>query len=351
MPTHKCECKEEDWDLIRTAWLIRKSFLQGIGIKLHDVLDKQYYSQLKHCLMAYHNITPFQVLEHLNNQWCLLDVKVKKALKDAYYTNWDGNKHLTAFGKCLDDNQHALIRSNITIADKAKLQFYLAEMYDSNHFDKNKMLDWERQTTAIKTVYVLAKQYFEALVKATDTYEQNAGGSTAGRNKYKSANQLADCGNKICNYIAQIASAVAANNDHAANTQAKDTQFNAMLAQIKALTKAVAKLTANKGNKNINPNTNNSNKGNSKRRHPQGQPQPQQLMKLLNMGGYCHSHSFHPVRANHDSKHCIWKTSKHNFDTMWSNCMGVCNYWPVAIRVAIKQQDHALWKGKSAPTN
>jgi hypothetical protein len=57
-----------------------------------------------------------------------------------------------------------------------------------------------------------------------------------------------------------------------------------MSAQIKALTKAVAKLTANKGNKNVNPNTNNGNKGNSKRHHPQGQPQPQQLMKLRNMG-------------------------------------------------------------------
>jgi hypothetical protein len=42
------------------------------------------------------------------------------------------------------------------------------------------------------------------------------------------------------------------------------------LAQIKALTEAVAKLTANKGNENINLNTNNGDKGNSKRHHPQG---------------------------------------------------------------------------------
>jgi hypothetical protein len=74
-------------------------------------------------------------------------------------------------------------------------------MYNSNHFDKNKMLDWERQATATKTNYKLAKQYFKALVKATDTYKQNAGGGTAGQNKYKSAKQLADCGKEICNYI------------------------------------------------------------------------------------------------------------------------------------------------------
>jgi hypothetical protein len=141
MPTHKCKRKEEDWDLICTAWFIRKVFLQGIVDNLRDALDKQYYSQLKHCLTAYHNITPFHILEHLNNRWCPLDVKVKKVLKDAYYTKWDGNKHLIAFGERLDNNQRALVCSEVTIADKDKLQFYLEEMYDSNHFNKNKMLD------------------------------------------------------------------------------------------------------------------------------------------------------------------------------------------------------------------
>ncbi len=59
MPTHKCKCKEEDWDLICTAWFTRKGFLRGIVDNLRDTLDEQYYSQLKHHLMAYRNITPF----------------------------------------------------------------------------------------------------------------------------------------------------------------------------------------------------------------------------------------------------------------------------------------------------
>jgi hypothetical protein len=69
------------------------------------------------------------------------------------------------------------------------------------------------------------------------------------------------------------------------------------------------------------------------------------------MGGYRHSHGFHPVGTGHDSKNCYWKTSKHNVNTTWSNHMGGCTYWPAAIRVAIEQQDHALWKGKTVPTN
>jgi hypothetical protein len=140
MPTHKCKCMEEDWDLIRTRWFIRKGFLQGIIDNLRDALDKQYYSQLKHCLTAYRNVTPFQILEHLNDRWCPLDVKAKKTLKDAYYTKWDGNEHLTAFGKRLGNNKRVLVRSDVTIADEDKLQFYLEEMYNSNHFDRMKCL-------------------------------------------------------------------------------------------------------------------------------------------------------------------------------------------------------------------
>jgi hypothetical protein len=167
MPRSPTKQKEEEWDLIRTLWFIRKGFPRGIVDNLRYVLDKQYYSQLKHLLMACQNVIPFQILEHLNDQWCPLDVKAKKSLKDVDYTKWDGYKHLTAFDKHLDNNQRALIRSNITIADKDKLQFFLEQMYDSNHFNKNNMLKWEKQPNATKTDYDSAKDYFEALVKTT----------------------------------------------------------------------------------------------------------------------------------------------------------------------------------------
>jgi hypothetical protein len=157
-------------------WFIRKGFLWGIVDNLRDALDEHYYSQLRHRLTAYCSITPFQILEHLNDRWCPLDVKAKKALKDTYYTKWDSDKYLTAFGKCLDNDQCALVRSDVMIADEDKLQFNLEQMYDSNHIDKNEMLAWEKQPTATKTDYNAAKNYFEALVKVTDTYEMNSGG-------------------------------------------------------------------------------------------------------------------------------------------------------------------------------
>ncbi len=72
--THKRKRKEEDWDRIRQSWFIWKGFLKGIVDNLRDALDEQYYSQLKNRLTAYRNITPFQILDHLDSRWCPLDV-------------------------------------------------------------------------------------------------------------------------------------------------------------------------------------------------------------------------------------------------------------------------------------
>ena len=99
----------------------------------------------------------------------------KKLIRDAYYTKWDEDEHLTAFGTRLEDEQDWLVRSNIVIPDEDKLQFYLEQMYASGKFDKQEMLEWEKQPDNTKEDYPLAQAYFKTIVNATDTYEQNAG--------------------------------------------------------------------------------------------------------------------------------------------------------------------------------
>ena len=343
-PTHERKRREEEWDLIRTSWFIHKGFLRGIVDNLRDALDKQYYAQLKHRLTAYRNVTPFQLLEHLNNRWCPLDVQAKKALKEAYYTKWDGDEHLTAFGMRLDDDQRALVRSDVTIAEEDKLQFYLEQMYESNHFEKSEMMEWEKKSSVTKADYTAAKDYFEELVRATDTYTQNAGAGTAGRNKYESANNAADFGDEIREYIANLASASAgATQEQAASTISQTTQFNAMAAQIKSLTDAVAKLASAKENQ-----TPNTAKGEEKLSYHE--KRKLQATKLRNMGGYCHSHGFHPVGLGHNSKTCSWKKEGHKDEATWCNRLGGDLYWPTAKRTALEQHEDPAWKGKTAPT-
>jgi hypothetical protein len=67
----------------------------------------------------------------------------------AYY-EWDSKIHLPAFGKRLDDDQICIEHFGITISDEDKLQFYLEQMYASNHFDKNETTEWENKTITIK---------------------------------------------------------------------------------------------------------------------------------------------------------------------------------------------------------
>jgi hypothetical protein len=56
-PTYTRKRLEEEWERVRTCWSIRKGFLKGITTNLRDALDKQFYAQLKHRHLAYHNIT------------------------------------------------------------------------------------------------------------------------------------------------------------------------------------------------------------------------------------------------------------------------------------------------------
>jgi hypothetical protein len=147
--------------------------------------------------MAYCNITSFQILEHLNDWWCLLDIQAKKELQKAYYSKWDSVEHLTAFGKRLDNDQKALIRLDITIPGNNKLQFYLEKIYDSNKFNKQDMLTWEQSSAIIKTNFDQTKAYFEKIVKATNAYEQNTDSNSTQCNKYESANKMANYGNKL----------------------------------------------------------------------------------------------------------------------------------------------------------
>jgi hypothetical protein len=151
---------------------------------------------------------------------------------------------------------------------------------------------------------------------------------------------MANYSNELQEWIQQIASN-GANNELAANTQATDI-ISSMEAEIKKLTAAIAQMTNKSNNsKNVNPN---AISGDRTSRRPQN-------TKPHNMGGYGHSHGYHPVGANHTSANCSWKKDGHKDEATWTNTLSGDTFWPSARRVAINKQNHATWKGKSAPTS
>ncbi len=198
-------------------------------------------------------MTLIQVLEHLDTQWCPLDVRGKKQLKAEFYADWDSLvMHIMAFGLKLEKEQMRLKLLGIAISDEDKLQFYMEQIYAPNMFDKKEMIDWENKPVVVKDDYDQAKLYFENLVKDFKMYTQNSGG-TAAKQGYKSANMAADVGNKLRKYIQEIAMAAAVEKESAANiskeTKAKDAQILAMTMQIKMLTDTIAALMKSFGNK------------------------------------------------------------------------------------------------------
>jgi hypothetical protein len=64
--THTRKQMEEEWDKERASWYIRKGFIRGVTMNMLNALDEAYYSQLKHITTAYCNMTPIQILKHLN---------------------------------------------------------------------------------------------------------------------------------------------------------------------------------------------------------------------------------------------------------------------------------------------
>ena len=206
---------------------------------------------------------------------------------------------------------------------------------------------WEQQPINIKTDYDLTKHCFELKVKAHDTYIQNSSSSAAGHNKYESANNMADIGNKIKDYIVKIASTSVTNDDVVAYMceadKKKDAEMAEMYTQIKQLTVTVTKLASW-----IQQKMENNDPDKYCGRH--GDRIVEQMTKLRNMGGYCSTHGFHPVGPTHDSVTCQFKKKdKHNNAATWNNRLNGNIYWPKAIPVTIEQHNHPTWKGKDKP--
>jgi len=204
-----------------------------------------------------------------------------------------------------------------------------------------------KQPILIKDDYAKAKLYFETLVKDFETYTQNSGGGAA-KTGYESANQMADVGDEIRKYIQEIARATVADKERTAElaanisdaTNAKDAQIDSITAQIKLLMDTVALLSQSIANKeNIGGGGGGGAGGGALR----------EFKYTRNMGSYCWSHGHHPVGAKHDSSTCTHKKTGHQDAATATNRMGGDNFWPGANRVKPSQQEHASYKGKSAP--
>ena len=132
-----------------------------------------------------------EYINHLDKKWCKLTMAVIKRMKEEYYQLWHfDTEHITDFIQWLDEDQQRLTNNSITISDKDKMQHFVEQMYASGMFDVQQMQMWEKQPEFDKT-WKDAKEYFEELVDAIETYQVNSRGM-AGRARYESTANMAE---------------------------------------------------------------------------------------------------------------------------------------------------------------
>jgi hypothetical protein len=167
---------------------------------------------------------------------------------------------------------------------------------------------------------------------------------------------MADLNNKIQKYIQEIASTSVASNKKAAKfaanisteSRAKEAQFQAMTAQIQALTNIVA-IAAKENRGGGRGGNGGGGSGRGGRGGNGGGEGGKRTFKFTrNMGAYCHTHGHHPIGVNHTSATCTNKRDGHNNLPTADHHFGGSNFWPGLSKVKSSQHDHISYKGKSA---
>ncbi len=90
-------------------------FCKGMGQVIRDALDSHYFNQLQHHVLKSRNLTPSKYLEHLKDQWVILDEQVIKELTNHFMRGWKPDEeHITGFLLRLDEKPK-LLKDGITI--------------------------------------------------------------------------------------------------------------------------------------------------------------------------------------------------------------------------------------------
>jgi hypothetical protein len=132
---------EQEWERTHEIWVIRKEFLRGVAANFQEALTKTGTPNSRASTPPTATQPPFKFSNISTHNGVHSTAAPNKNLRLAYYTEWDSEIHLTAFSKRLDDDQIHIERFGITISNEHQLQFYLKQMYASNHFDKKEMTE------------------------------------------------------------------------------------------------------------------------------------------------------------------------------------------------------------------
>ena len=351
-PTFQRKQLEEEHEQKKHDFFTWKGAARGLAENLRDAMEEQYYSELKHSIIGYRNVTTLAQLEHLDDKWTPMNPKEKKLIKKDYFKPWDvpAGVALGTFTKRLDERKAELVHHNIAIDEDEMKEHYIEQMYQSKVFSKEDMKAWGAKSEADRDDWDVMKAYFKSKMKQENEFKSNTDDTAASAMYGSTANtieedKLADLGDEIREYIQQITQAKEIATPPAPIIKPVTSNASSEMEMMKAMMAKMESMMLNMCNNN---NTGGGGSGgggsgdNKKKRNTIYE-------KYRNMGEYCHSCGFHPVGKGHTSKTCKYKKPNHDDNSTWSNRGAGSMFWPTKVRE--DEKTHATYAGKSAPTN
>jgi hypothetical protein len=110
-------------------------------------------------------VLPIKYFTNRKTKFCPLDVSAKAKLKAHYLRGWEANEPLMLSPKPLDKEQENRALNGVTISNKDKCDHCLIELYASNTFSTEAIIEWNNQTPSNQT-YANAMTFFKKTRKA-----------------------------------------------------------------------------------------------------------------------------------------------------------------------------------------
>jgi hypothetical protein len=197
---------------------------------IEDAYDAAYLATLRDDILGFGHVTTRDMIEHLEQQCLALTSREKTIKLRDTLIPWDQNDDVTTYFVKLEKLDEELLNEfNIEWPESQKLNQAVNEMYESNQFTQDNMMDWEDKTDAQKT-WIHCQAYFGRLW----TKNQRYGGTTARRHGFESAanvsEQKMDETETLGNNLRAVAVAATADKEH---IQQMSDSHDEMLAIIK----------------------------------------------------------------------------------------------------------------------
>ena len=212
----------------------------ALKTKIEEAYDEPYLENLKNEIFGFSHVTVADMLTHLQSQCLALTTREKtQKLKDVL-RKWDADEDVNTFFTKLDKLADELKDEyGIDWPVDLKTNHAVEQMYDSNQFTQDNMMDWEDKPEADKT-WVHCQNYFGKLWEKNQRYKPNDSPRSQGYESAANIREATDANTeKLATNLRQVASAACADKEH---IQLMSNQHEDMLTIVKKQQAQIDKL-------------------------------------------------------------------------------------------------------------